>query len=305
MSQHLIHTLDLHFRGEPNAIAVYVLPYQNGAVLVECGPASTLPALEAGLRSLNLQLSDISDALLTHIHLDHAGAAGWLAEQGVRIHVHERGAPHLIEPRRLMSSAARIYGSEMESLWGIIKPVPARYVHALADGDEVIIGELRFRTVETPGHASHHHVFLLDGLCFSGDIGGVRLPGTRHLRLPTPPPEIHLESWEQSIARLQDLSISALAPTHFGIYTDVAWHLNAVLQYIQEIRSWLERQMDADPRREALQDALAIWMRERAIIDGLGQEAIETQEIVNSSSMSADGLFRYWRKHVVEARTKG
>ncbi|RME07290.1 MAG: MBL fold metallo-hydrolase, partial [Anaerolineae bacterium] len=200
-----IHTLDLNFQGAARAIAAYLIPHRHGGVLVECGPGSTTEALTAALAAHGLTPADISDVLVTHIHLDHAGAAGWMARQGARIHVHHVGAPHLVNPEKLLRSAGRIYGEMMGPLWGEFLPVPEENLNILHDNDEIEIEGLVFRALDTPGHAYHHMAYLFEDTCFSGDIGGVRITGSsaRHIRLPTPPPEFHLELWRESVERLR------------------------------------------------------------------------------------------------------
>src|SRR5574341_1031716 len=173
MAQTRVVTLDLNFQGRPHAIASYLIrhPKGDGIVLIESGPGSTLAGLEAGLAKEGLSPRDVTHVLLTHIHLDHAGAAGWLARQGAHIYVHPVGAPHLLNPEKLLASAARIYGEAMQTLWGEFLPVPPECLVVPQNGDDIEIGGLRFRSVDTPGHADHHFAYLLDDFCFSGDIG--------------------------------------------------------------------------------------------------------------------------------------
>jgi glyoxylase-like metal-dependent hydrolase (beta-lactamase superfamily II) len=292
-----VHTLDLNFLGIPGTIAAYLIPQPRGAVLVECGPGSTKANLEAGLQAHGLSSRDISDVLLTHIHLDHAGAAGYLATQGATIHVHEVGAPHLINPERLLTSAARIYGDMMESLWGEFLPVPVDRLISHKDGDLIEIEKLSFRAIDTPGHAYHHFAYLLGEICFSGDIGGVRMGGTRHLRVPMPPPEFHLEKWRQSVERLKREKISILAPTHFGIYDDPDWHLDALTKALDEVEAWMEEIMPADPPDEQINEAFLSWSRERSLAEGLDPGLLELYEAANPSWMSSAGIQRYYRKH--------
>src|SRR5574341_2172185 len=171
--------LDLNFQGKTQAIASYLIKHSTGAVLIESGPSSTLPGLQAGLAAKGLAASDVTHVRLTHIHLDHAGAAGWLARQGAQIYVHPVGAPHMINPERLLASARRIYGDRMESLWGEFLPVPESQLKVPKDAEEIEIGKLGFLPINTPGHAEHHYAYLFEDICFSGDIGGVRIPGDR------------------------------------------------------------------------------------------------------------------------------
>jgi glyoxylase-like metal-dependent hydrolase (beta-lactamase superfamily II) len=295
-----VHTLDLNFLGISGTIAAYLIPHSHGTLLVECGPGSTKANLVEGLRNHGLTPRDISDVLLTHIHLDHAGAAGWLARQGATIHVHEVGAPHLIEPERLLSSAARIYGDMMESLWGEFLPVPAEKLVSHSDGDIIQVGGLSFRALDTPGHAYHHFAYLFDDICFSGDIGGVRMAGTRHLRVPMPPPEFHLEKWRLSVERLKNEKFSFIAPTHFGIFDDPGWHLDALSKALDEVEGWMEEVLPTEPPNDRLNDAFLQWSRDRSLSEGLDPALLELYEAANPSWMSSAGIQRYYRKYRIK-----
>ncbi|MBN2550142.1 MAG: MBL fold metallo-hydrolase [Anaerolineales bacterium] len=296
-----IHTLDLNFMDTPGAIASYLIPHEHGAVLVECGPGSTVPALKNNLQAHGFKVTDITDVLLTHIHLDHGGAAGWLARQGARIHVHPVGAPHLIDPEKLLSSAARIYGDLMQKLWGEFLPVPPEKLAVPQDGDVIEIGKLRFRAVDTPGHAYHHYVYIFEDICFTGDVGGVRLDSVRHLRLPTPPPEFHLEIWRESLNRLMgEFSHGAfqrIAPTHFGVFSDAAWHLAELHKALDDIEAWMEAVMPADPSIETIHQEFMSWTEQRSLNQGLDPNLIRAYELANPSWMSPPGIERYWRKN--------
>ena len=296
MAETPVITLDLNFQGMPQAISVYLIRHAQGAVLVECGSGSTVAALEAALGQHGLRARDVTHVLLTHIHLDHAGAAGWMAAQGAKICVHPVGAPHLMDPQKLLRSATRIYGAEMDSLWGEFRPVPSDSLVVPADGEVLQIGPLRFTAIDTPGHAEHHYCYLLEDLCFTGDIGGIRIPGYPYLRLPMPPPELHLEKWRASIRRLQGLKFPRVAPTHFGIYDDATWHLQAVHAAIEETTRWLEGVMRDDPDVEELRRRFLSWMDQEGRRQGLSAEAIRSYDLANPLGMSADGLFRCWHK---------
>jgi len=291
-----IHTLDLRFQGCAQAIASYLIRHPGGAILIESGPGSTKNWLEARLAEHGLRTQDVTHVLLTHIHLDHAGAAGWLAGQGAMIHVHPVGAPHLLNPEKLLASATRIYGDQMESLWGEFLPVPEDKLVVLEDGDEVAVGGLRFTAVDTPGHAEHHHAYLFEDLCFSGDVGGVRIPGYPYLRAPMPPPELNLEKWHASIRRLQTLRFGRIAPTHFGIYNDPEWQFDILERALEDVSSWLEAVMPADPPIEELRARFTEWMDDEARAAGLDGDVLAAYALANPLGMSADGLQRYWRK---------
>lgn len=296
MTKTAIHTLDLNFQGQRHAIASYLIQHPDGGLLIESGPGTTQQALQAALAEHGLTVQDVTHVLLTHIHLDHAGAAGWLAQQGALIHVHPVGAPHLLSPEKLLASAARIYGDQMERLWGQFLAVPDEKLVVLQDGDEVAIGNLRFTAISTPGHAEHHHAYLFEDVCFSGDVGGIRMPGYAYLRAPMPPPELNIEKWRVSLKRLRALAFARIAPTHFGIYDDPGWHLDAMERALGHAERWLEQVMPADPPIEELRARFTEWMDGEGQAAGLNPDAIAAYGLANPLGMSADGLQRYWRK---------
>ncbi len=296
MAQTNIITLDLNFQGKARAIAAYLIKHSSGAVLVETGPGSTLSALQAGLRQQGLTAGDVTHVLLTHIHLDHAGAAGWFARQGAQIYVHPVGAPHMLNPQKLLASAARIYGDQLQTLWGEFLPVPEDRLNVLSDGQPLLIGNLQFIPVDTPGHAEHHYAYLFEDVCFSGDIGAVRIPGFPYLRLPMPPPELDLGKWRESIKRMQALKFGRIAPTHFGFFEDPVWHLEQVAKSLEATEHWLERIMAHEPSVEDLRRKFADWMDEEGRLQHLSPEVVEAYQFANPPGMSADGLLRYWRK---------
>lgn len=296
MAKTAVVTLDLNFQGSPHAIASYLIKHSAGAVLVESGPGSTVPALRAGLAEHGLLPSDITQVLLTHIHLDHAGAAGWMARQGAQIYVHPKGAPHLLHPEKLLASASRIYGDKMSTLWGEFLAVPEASLIVPSADEEIAIGSLHFIPVDTPGHADHHFAYLFEDICFTGDIGGVRIPGYHYLRVPMPPPELNFENWRASIARLRREKFTRIAPTHFGFYDDPEWQLGAVERGIDAAERWLERVMPGDPPIEELRQKFSEWVAEEGRREGLSPETVEAYELANPPGMSADGLQRYWKK---------
>ncbi len=296
MASYPIHTLDLKFQNKSQAIASYLIRDGDAVVLVECGPASTLGALEAGLQAQGLALSDVTHVLLTHIHLDHGGAAGHLARAGAQICVHPVGAPHLVNPERLLASASRIYGDQMYSLWGETLPVPADRLRVVNDEEEIVLGRLRFLALSTPGHAEHHHAYLFEEVCFSGDIGGVRIPGYAYVQAPMPPPELHIERWLNSLKRLRQHRFARIAPTHFGIYEDPAWQLDQLEQTLHSVARWLEQIMPGEPDLETLRSAFLAWAEQEVQRHGLEANVLKAYELANPLSMSADGLRRYWKK---------
>jgi glyoxylase-like metal-dependent hydrolase (beta-lactamase superfamily II) len=293
-----IHTLDLNFQNQTHAIASYLIRDRDAVVLVESGPGSTLASLEAGLRAHALSLSHVTHVLLTHIHLDHAGAAGRLARYGAQVYVHPVGAPHLLNPEKLLASAARIYGERMEALWGEFLSVPQNQLHAVNDAEEIRIGSLRFLALSTPGHAEHHHVYLFEDVCFSGDVGGVRIPGFQYLRVPMPPPELHIEKWRATLALLRKQKFARIAPTHFGLYDDPEWQLREVEKELDSAERWLEQTMPSDPPVEELRASFTAWIEEEGRQQGLNEDVVKAYALANPLGMSADGLQRYWKKVV-------
>ncbi|MBI5352608.1 MAG: MBL fold metallo-hydrolase [Chloroflexi bacterium] len=296
MAKSDIVTIDLNFQNKTQAIASYLIRDHDAVVLIESGPGSTLAALEAGLAKEGLSPRDVTHVLLTHIHLDHAGAAGWLSRQGARIFVHPNGAAHMLNPEKLMASATRIYGDRMDTLWGEFLPVAEDQLTIPQDAEEIVIGKLKFVAVNTPGHAEHHYAYLFDDVCFSGDVGGVRIPGYPYLRAPMPPPELHFGKWRESIKRLRALKFAYVAPTHFGIFDDPDWHLNELQKSLDETEKWLEAIMPADPPVDELRVKLEDWMAEQSRVKELSQDVIRAYDLANPIGMSADGLMRYWKK---------
>ena len=283
----LVHTIDLNFQGFTSAIASYLIPHRRGALLIECGPGSTITNLQAGLEFHGYSVADISDVLVTHIHLDHAGASGWFAQNGARIHVHPVGAPHLINPSKLLSSAGRIYGEEMDLLWGQFLPVPEGQVIIHQDKEFFEVEELVFHALDTPGHANHHFAYIFGDICFSGDIGGVRITGSNHVRLPMPPPEFHLEKWRHSLEVLHREELTHILPTHFGAYSDPDQHLLAVEKVLDDVERWMD-----DMKAEFLQ-----WEEERAQAACIDPQLMNIYQTANPSWMSINGVERYWRKY--------
>lgn len=296
MNHPFIETLDVLHNDKPNVIAVYLIPHACGALLIDCGPGSTLPTLLHELRARHIEPRDITDVLLTHIHLDHAGAAGWWSRHGARIHVHPLGAPHLLNPEKLLTSAQRIYGDAMQTLWGEFLAVPEAQLIQHHDNDALEIGGRAFRLIETPGHAEHHFAYVLDDVCFSGDVGGVRIRGSAHIRPPTPPPEIHLGKWRASIARLRAENLKWIAPTHFGLADDARWHLDKLEHTLDHIEEWTAQSMSAAPTHQEFRAQYVALLNELARADEHDAARLLTYDDAAGGGALADGVYRYWQK---------
>lgn len=291
-----IETLDLGFQGSRHAIASYLLSDGQGPVLVETGPGSTRETLVDQLAERGIEPPDVRHVLVTHIHLDHAGSAGWWSRQGATIWVHEVGAPHLVDPGKLIASASRIYGADMERLWGEILPVEADRVRPLADGDRIEVEGLDLEAVATPGHASHHHAYRLGSVAFTGDATGVRLPETSWVDLPAPPPEFDRELWKKTLDRLRSLELDQLYPTHFGVVDAVDELLDGVEDQLDASVAFVEAAVGGGLERDEIVERYRAWSRERASATGLGEEDLTCLDVANPRPMSVDGIARYLRK---------
>jgi glyoxylase-like metal-dependent hydrolase (beta-lactamase superfamily II) len=270
--------IDLKFGGGTSAIGVYVVETDDGLALFDSGPTSTLPALEAGLAEHDLRIQDIRHLLLSHIHLDHAGAAGPLVRRhpGLTVWVSEIGAPHLIDPSRLERSARRLYGESFDPLWGELAPVPEENVR-IATGD--VLGWESFPTI---GHASHHISYLRDGTLLAGDAAGVRMPGARYVLPVSPPPDIDVEGWHETVAAIRAREPARLALIHFGIHEDVEAHLDRLEL---ELDRWAERVQSG--------------MEQQAFVDAARADAGEDADLYDRVApfwQSWHGLKRYWEK---------
>lgn len=284
--------------GFPGITGAFVVRGEKTA-LIETGPKSSLDHLLAGLADARVERVDY--VVVTHIHLDHAGAAGTLAAMwpDAQVVVHPVGAPHLADPSKLWSSAARIYGDAMDALWGGIDPVPAGRIVEVDDGDVIDLGETSLRVIETPGHAGHHHAYLDDasGTLFSGDALGVRLPDAGVIRPATPPPEFDLEAAIASIGKIRDVRPSRLCFTHFGTRSgeDPAATCEAAVDALVEWAGWIraarEESTDIDEVTESVRREAAAAYGER-----LDADAVARLEQTTSYRMNTWGYMRYLDK---------
>ncbi|MFI5239726.1 MAG: MBL fold metallo-hydrolase, partial [Gemmatimonadales bacterium] len=259
-----------------------------------------IETLLAGVRQAGFDPDQIRDIIVTHIHLDHAGGAGALLRRlpHARLHVHPVGAPHLIDPAKLMASATRIYGDLMGPLWGEMLPVPKDRLDILGDEDTLVTGGRTLRAYDTPGHANHH-VALYErdtGIVFTGDVAGVRLDGIRHVRPPTPPPEFLPEKWQTSIAILRALEPRRLYLTHFGGYDDVDWHLDELLARTWFWAGWVGGRLATGEEPSMIADALRDMEDVVLAKAGRDQSLLVRYEEAGNYRMSVDGIARWWRK---------
>lgn len=294
--------IDTHMHGRPGITGAFLLGGDRTALL-ETGPRTSLQHVLDGLEANGV--TDLDWIVVTHIHLDHAGAAGTLAARfpNAKVAVHEVGAPHLVDPSKLWSSASRIYGDAMERLWGGIDPIDPDRIHVLRDGDKIDLGGRTIQAIETPGHAGHHHAYLddLSGVVFTGDALGVRLPETGVMRPATPPPEFNLESAIGSIRKIRSAGAASLWLTHYGASdrgidpTSVEETCDRAIDALERWASWIRETRsvtkDIDEVTAAVKQKVEDDLKDR-----LSSEAVDRMEQTTSYRMNTWGYMRYFDK---------
>lgn len=292
-------SLDLKHQGRQGTIAAGLLRSASGLCLIDPGPASTQDALRNGLSAYGLDVRDLDTILLTHIHLDHAGATGALVRQNpnIRVYVHSKGVGHLLDPDRLVKSARRVFGGDMDRLWGDFLPVPFSNLIAVQGGERISVAGRNFEVLYTPGHASHHLTYFdhSSRTAFVGDAAGMRWQGSTFVVPVTPPPDIDLAAWQESIASIRRRQPEFLFLTHFGVFDRAIEHLE---QFWERLERWSElvRSSLSDPKEDT--------ERAKEICDILVSEfpkdlpQRQRIELIEYSDLDASwyGLARYWRK---------
>ena len=295
-----VHVLDTKQLGRAQIIAATALETAEGIALFDTGPESTFDNVVAELQRVGATAQDVRHVFLSHIHFDHAGAAWRFAELGATVYVHRRGARHLSDPTKLVESATRIFGSEMERLWGRFAPVAESHLRVLEDGDVVRLGEIEVRAIETPGHASHHHVYHWDDILFGGDVAGVRIGGGPPIP-PFVPPELDVEEWERSIAKMRTLDAAQLYLPHFGRVTaPVSEHLDALQERVRRYANWFRDHMRAGKSDEHLIPAFAEFEAQDLRAGGASADEVIDYESADPSYMAVTAATRYWRKNYPE-----
>jgi glyoxylase-like metal-dependent hydrolase (beta-lactamase superfamily II) len=293
----VIHILDTRHLDRPGIVAATALESDDGLILFDTGPESTFENLAAELRKAGFVAKDVRHVFLSHIHFDHAGAAWRFAKLGATIYVHPRGAPHLIDPTKLVRSATRIYGNEMEKLWGRFAPIAAESIRVMQDMDVVRVAPFDVRAMATPGHANHHNIYQWNDNVFGGDIAGVRLGGGPPIP-PFVPPELHIESWQESIGKIRALNAKKLYLPHFGpIEGSVSAHLEALEQRVQRWAIWFRDRIRAGENEEQLIPAFAEYVVEELREAGATEEEMRDYESADPSFMAVSAAVRYWQKH--------
>ena len=292
--------VDLHHLGRPGIIGVGVLELDDGIALVDPGPEARMGALGAGLAEMGHSLESVRAVLLTHIHLDHATAAGAIVRAAPRakVFVHAVGAPHMADPSRLLASAGRIYGDRMAALWGDFLPVPRASLQVVDEGDAVALGGRRFEVAYVPGHAKHHVAYheAATGTAWVGDVGGIRIEGGPALPV-TPPPDIDVAMWKSSMDRVMAWGPERIVATHFGAYGDVAAHFAELTAGLDAWAAWVREGVAGSPPGEEVDraEAFAGWvvagLRER-----VAEDLVDLYAAASGFPDSWWGLARYWRK---------
>ncbi|MFL6583397.1 MAG: MBL fold metallo-hydrolase [Chthoniobacterales bacterium] len=293
----VIHVVDTLQLGRPKIIAATALETAEGVVLFDTGAESTFDNVANALRVVGAEPRDVRRVFLSHIHFDHAGAAWRFAELGATVYVHLRGAPHLLDPTRLVESATRIFGEQMEKLWGRIAPVPAERLRVLNDGDVVRVAEFEIRAIATPGHATHHHVYHWDDIVFGGDVAGVRL-GNGPPIPPFVPPELHVEAWRESLQKIRALNAAKMYLPHFGLAGGaVGDHLDVLDNRVVRWAQWFrDRIRSADDEAELIRNFAELEATELQA-SGADAALVLDYETADPSHMAVPAALRYWRKY--------
>ena len=294
-----ISYVDLNFRNRPGIIATGVLIDPAGVAVVDPGPTSCLEVLTRALAAEGVAIADVRCVLLTHIHLDHAGMTGTLVQQNpkIEVYVHARGAPHLTDPSKLLESAGRLYGSQMGTLWGAVLPVPADRVRVLSGGERLTVGSRVFDVEYTPGHASHHVSYFdrAEGLAWVGDTAGVRLGPSQSVMPPTPPPDIDLDLWDESLGRIRAWQPRQLFLTHFGAFDGVREHLDDLGIALREVAEMVRRSLEVgggeDEQFGAFRQDIGHYIRRH-----MSEHDAIAYETAAPLRFNWQGLARYWRK---------
>jgi len=295
-----ISYIDLNFCDTPKSIATGVYAGDAGAVLIDPGPGSCIDTLRASLAAQGIGVGDIESILITHIHLDHAGATGLLVRDNprIRVFVHEKGAPHVVDPSKLINSANQLWGVEgVARLWGQVIPVPESNLQVLGERARITAGGRTFDVRYTPGHASHHVSYFDDrsGLVWAGDTAGLRFTSKVFTLPPTPPPDIDLEAWRDSLAKIRDWKPETVFITHFGPYAGAAAHLDHIETSLRDVADMARRAIQTDASDEAKYERFKedVFAYVRSAVD---EQEMRPLEFVGPLEFNWRGLVRYWKK---------
>ena len=292
--------ISLPFMGEEEIIGSYLLVGGNELAIIDPGPGSMIEPLLAAIKEAGFDPQDVTHLLATHVHLDHAGSVGSLVRRmpNAKVYAHSKGAPHLLDTTKVVASATRIYGDRMQQLWGEIESTPADRLQTIDDGDVLNVAGRRLEVHYTPGHAVHHVIFfdVHSGSLFAGDTAGVRLQGVDYVRPPTPPPDIDIEAWSDSMNTIKKLHPDVLYLGHFGATRNATQHLERLHE---QLVSWGDIVRGAMHNGKDEQEILALLIAQtepelQRVTDD--PNAIKRYEIATNYAMTVQGYMRYWRK---------
>ncbi len=290
-----LHIMELNFI-RPRVISSFLVEAGGEPFLIETGPDTTYENLKSELKKRGYSPGDLKKVFVTHIHLDHSGAAWHLAKEGATIFVHPKGARHLADPTKLLASARMIYGEQMEELWGRVEPIAEDSIHALSDGEAVRVGDVEVRAVETLGHASHHHAYVVEGHAFLGDIGGICIEDGPPLP-PTPPPDINVEAWRDSLGKLREYSPVVLHPTHFAqINRNLEDHFADLESRLLEFTDWIGERLREGKTEEEIISEYERLLRGILARANVTPDIVKSYELADPFWMNVGGLVRYWKK---------
>jgi glyoxylase-like metal-dependent hydrolase (beta-lactamase superfamily II) len=296
----MIHLIDALHLGEPHVICVALVECgPEELLLVDSGPESVFQTVADGVRKVGFDPSHVRHLLASHIHLDHTGGAWrWANAFGTKVYVHPKGAAHIVDPSKLVSSATRIYGEKMNYLWGAAGPIPEDQVIAVDNGTKLRFGSKQFEVLYTPGHAQHHNSYWLESerTVFAGDVAGVLIPGGSSIP-PFPPPDIHLESWKGSLQKIRSLNPASIHITHWGRIDHPNKTLDALEERLFSWAEWMRQRMIEEKSEAEMVTEFAQFTIRELLANGTPSELLATYEQADPASMSVAGLIRYWRKY--------
>ena len=298
----MIHVLDLNFLDNKDTIASFLIETSERPILVETGPYSTYKFLQKALKEKGYKVSDIKHVLITHIHLDHAGAAWALAKEGANIYLHPFGADHLEDPSKLMASAKRIYKDDMKRLWGTMEAIPKEQLITVQDKQVLNFGDVEIKAWHTQGHANHHIAWQYDKVLFTGDVAGVKI-GNNPAIPPCPPPDISIQKWQKSIETIKKIKPEKLYLTHFGSFSgDINKHLEELENRLLNYADWVKTSWQKGNSTEKMIVDFQEYTNNELKNAGLDSITIKKYNAANPAWMCIAGLVRYWKKEIEKGK---
>ena len=291
----MIHTIDLHFQNHKHTIAAFLIESNGELALVETGPYSTFQNLKRGVETAGFSIDKIKKVFLTHIHLDHAGAAWYFAQQGATVYVHPAGLKHLIDPSKLYNSAKIIYQDKMDELWGAMNPIDEKMLYAPETGEKIKFGDTELIAHYTPGHAVHHIAWQFNDDLFCGDVAGVKIDNGVVVP-PCPPPDINIEDWLKSIEVIKKLKVKRLHLVHFGTVSHINAHLKSLEKRLMRWSNFVKKCMDKGMNAETITPLYVNLVTKELKRYGATNDVVSQFESANPAWMSVLGLMRYWKK---------